>query len=142
MLPLADRVRAKAGPTRWDVRTNTLTIRRRTWSGLPGAVDSVPTDVDLTLSPRPKIRELSLREVSSSGGRFEAGDIRVGPITPAYTVPAAGGYTPEQLKPTTTLASIEALYIVTGPNAGTYSLVDLDTSRATQYMMTVRRKRP
>ncbi len=142
MLPLADRVRAKAGPTRWDVRTNALTIRRRTWSGLPGAVGSVPTDVDLAVTPRPKIRELSLREVSGSGGRFEAGDLRVGPFTPAYAVPTTGGYTPEQLKPTTTSPNVEALYIVTGPNAGTYSLVDLDTSRPTQYTMTVRRKRP
>ncbi len=80
-------------------RRYTVTIRTRTWSG-PRRQEGTATNVDLVLAPSPKVAELALREVLGSGGRFEAGDLRITRITPQWTDgTGTHGYTPAQLNP-------------------------------------------
>jgi hypothetical protein len=111
-----------------------LTIRTRTWSGLRRDVGTA-TDVDLVLPPRYEVREVNGREIMSSGGEYTKGDVRVGPITPKN---ATSGYTPDELKPVGA-KGIEIIYIITGPLAGDYRLLDLSVDDPFGYVLTLRR---
>jgi len=113
LLPVIDELRALAGPTGFDVRTSQLTIRTRTWAGGRRGLGPI-SDSDLTLEKRYKIRELSLREVSGSGGAFEMGDVKVGPITPTD---------------------------VSGDLAGEYARIDFDQTKPFSWYMTLRKRR-
>ncbi len=118
-------------------RTNNLTISTKTWaSGRPGVGSA--TYSSITITPPPKIREVSAREIASSGGRYQEGDLRVTKITPAFS---GGGYTPAQIRPTTVTSGVEVLYVVAGPSAGDYRLVDSDFSKNFGYELTIRRQR-
>src|SRR5262249_16688586 len=56
LLPVVDTIRGLAGPTALDIRTYTVIVRTRTWSG--GVIQKgVPTDTDLTITPPPKVIE-------------------------------------------------------------------------------------
>ncbi len=118
------------------LRTNSLTIRTRTYSGEPGVWPY--SDLDLVITPRPKMRWLTGAEVAASGGRYAEGDMKVTKITPAY---AGGGYTPEQLRPAPTEDNVEILYVVTGPEAGEYRLVDDSFDRNFGYELVIRLQR-
>ena len=120
-------------------RTNSLTVVLRTWpSGQPGV--GAPTDAPTEITPKPKIRQISLREVSSSGGQYEAGDLLVTKITPYDATTYPSGYTPEVLVPpiAATDRGIERLYVVEGPLAGTYRLVEFRRDRALGYSLVLR----
>lgn len=138
---LADELRAMPGEVGIDIRPNSISVVVRTWSS--GKIGSgTPTDsTPLVLTPVPKVREVSTREVASSGGRFEMGDLRVGPITPSYTGPPAGGYTTAQVAPEVApdLDGVEVLYLVTGPDAGEYRRISINTDFALHYTLTLRR---
>jgi hypothetical protein len=100
LLPVADTIRALAGPTALDIRVYTITVRTRVWSG--GEVGlGAPADSDLSIVPLPKVRP-----VASSR------DLLVGPMTPTY---GTGGYTPAQLNPSD-VAGTEFYYVVLGPD--------------------------
>lgn len=154
MLALADDIRSIASPTQLSgadgmgVRTNEVRSLVRTWvSGQiknpwPATAGTHYIDDPSTLlTPRPKVQRISSSLVASSGGRYELTDLLVGPITPAYDGPPAGGYTPEQLDPAIPAGnkSKEKLWIITGPNAGTYRLVDLRRDRPFRYEAVLRR---
>ena len=64
--------------------------------------------------------------MASSGGRYEAGDVRVGPITPAYIRAdgTTGGVSEAQLKPDGDDGT-EVLYELVGTHAGEYALLGL-----------------
>ena len=80
------------------LRRYSVTIRVRTWSA--GRIGGgTATNADLVLSPAPRVRVLSSREIAASGGTYEEGDYRIDKITPAYSAPTTGGYTPAKLKP-------------------------------------------
>jgi hypothetical protein len=136
LLHVVDEVRALRGPSPGlDIQTVALTIVRRTWSGGRRGAGTA-TDVILTALPmRYKIRGLSEKQIASSGGRLEAGDVKVGPITPSYP---GGGVTPDQLKPSGTTGG-EVIHILTGASAGEYTVVDIDTMKAFSYFLTLRR---
>ncbi len=113
------------GPGNFDVYTASVTIRRRAWTGGDYGAEvrtGTSSDTDLTISPRPKVRDLG------------NGMVEVGPITPAN---ALGGYTVAQLNPLLAAAQgVEVYYLVVGPNGtNTYTLVDIDHSRAFRYML-------
>jgi len=137
LLPVIDELRALAGPTGFDVRTSQLTIRTRTWAGGRRGLGPI-SDSDLTLEKRYKIRELSLREVSGSGGAFEMGDVKVGPITP--TDVSGGGYTATQLAPDGQQGT-EIIYVITGDLAGEYARIDFDQTKPFSWYMTLRKRR-
>ena len=123
LLPTLDSLRALTGPATFDVRTSTVTIRTRTWTGTTvrdATRAGSYSDSTLELTPRPKVQQVG------------NGSLLVGPITPAH---ASGGYTPEQLNPTPT-DSTEVTVIVDGPNGShEYVIVGIDTSKPFRYML-------
>jgi len=137
LLKVADAGRALAGPGGLDQRTNQVTVRTRTWSGDFVGLGT-PTDSDLILPAIYPVKQVSTREVSSSGGLYEMGDIIVNHITPSDG--ESVGFTPMQLKPSVTSSSVEIIYIVTGSHAGEYSLQELRTYRPYSYTMVLRRR--
>lgn len=147
LLPVLDKA-GRAKMQAFGLRPNGLTIRTRTWfvdgvTWAPGGIrapGAIFVDSDLVLSPTPRIREVSSREVASSGGLYQDGDLRVTKITPQYTGAGGGGYTPLQLRPVGA-ENVEILYVVTGPSAGEHELVDSDFSRNWGYELTIRRLR-
>lgn len=132
MLPVFDRLRALTGPSRFDIRLTSLTIVTRTWtSGTVGVAPDDPntlayTDSRLELPPVYRARQVTTREIASSGGRYEAGDVKVGPITPPYVAAdgTPGGVSEAQLKPDGG-DSVEIIYALAGAHAGEYSLLAL-----------------
>lgn len=120
------------------LRTNALTIEVRTWPGPPGARGtSATTTATRAITPPPRVRTLSTHDVASSGGRYEDGDLRADKITPKW---ASGGYEPAELRPTVT-KNQEVVYVITGPNAGDYHLIDLGTDRNFGYSLVLRKQR-
>jgi hypothetical protein len=132
MLPVFDRLRALTGPSRFDIRPTSLTIVTRKWtSGTVGVEPGDPnapayTDGRLELPAVYNLRQVTTREIASSGGRYETGDVKVGPITPAYMAAngAAGGVSEAQLKPDGG-DGVEIIYELVGAHAGEYSLLGL-----------------
>lgn len=118
-----NRVRTFLGPTGLDIRTTTVVQRVRTWTGGDDGSEvglGTPTDSDTTISPRPKVRELSDTE------------IEVGPITPSHST---GGYTVAQLNPTL-VAGQQCYWIIGGPAGDkTFQLTEIDTTKPLRYML-------
>ncbi|HEY1697981.1 MAG TPA: hypothetical protein VGG39_37735 [Polyangiaceae bacterium] len=136
MLPVFDRLRGLTGPSRFDIRPTSLGVVTRRWTS--GAVGVEPddgtqpayADTRLDLPAVYKVRQVSTREIASSGGRYETGDVKVGPITPSYTNAdgSLGGVSEAQLKPAVADAATEILYELVGAHAGDYSLLGLITT--------------
>ncbi|HEX7464105.1 MAG TPA: hypothetical protein VF382_04315 [Actinomycetota bacterium] len=131
---LADRLRPLGAP----FCTSTVRVRIRTWSGdRPGL--GTATSSDLVLPSYLAVRQISGKEIASSGGRLRAGAVRIGPITPSYTAfGRSGGLTVAELRPTVT-ADQEVAYILTGEVAGEFALADLDTSDPLSWYATLNR---
>lgn len=120
LLPTLLKLRKLPGPDGFDVYTSAVVLRTRTWSG--GEVKlGTATDVDVELSPRPKVKEQGF------------GELEVGPVNPRSS---AGGYTPQELNPSEA-SGVESYYVVTGPDdeARPYKLVAIDTSKAFKYTL-------
>lgn len=137
-LKIANKLRALPSKPALDIYTTSVTIRTRTNAGGRIGVDAVKTDVDVVIRPRPKVREVNQREIAGSGGLYQAGDVKVGPITPAHS---GGGYTAAQLAPVTSTNGVEIIYVLSGGVTGEYKRVDLTTDRAFSYWLLLRRKR-
>jgi hypothetical protein len=133
MLPVFDRLRALTGPSRFDIRPTSLSVVTRRWtSGAVGVEPDDPAstayaDTRLDLPAVYKVRQVSTREIASSGGRYEVGDVKVGPITPAYTNAdgSPGGVSEAQLKPAPIDGATEIVYQLVGAHAGEYALLGL-----------------
>jgi hypothetical protein len=142
LLRVADRVRALAGASRLDQRPHQLSIITREWSG--GYKDAgQPTDSVLALPPQFVVRQMSTREIASSGGRYELGDVAVDHITPEYVDPRDGqakGFNPNVLDPVVTRNGVEIVYRLSGPHAGDYQLVGLESWRPYSYRVVLRRR--
>lgn len=124
-------------------RTNAVSRVVRSWkNGLnpakPGATGSTPTDsTPLVLFPVPRVRAMSEEDAASSAGKYQSGDLRVDRLSSKH---ATGGYDPEDLRPVVGQYE-EVVYLVTGPNAGEFELVDLETTHNFEYVLTLRRRR-
>lgn len=100
LIPILDDIRRDVIDTAVGLRLDDVTVRRRAWSGQrPG--QGVPTDTDLELDPRPKVRDPSPRARYAEPGRFEEGDQVVDKISLTYTQAQLDGGT---------LAANEELY--------------------------------
>lgn len=146
MLRTADVVRALTAPAIWDYRTVKLTVKRRVWPGGEAGADGGHVDTTITDFPQAlRITSLSEREIAGSGGRYETGDVKVGPITPSYTAVAgySGGFTPSDLDqaPGVAATGTEIIYVLTGTMAGEYRLLSVDTTGAVTYHLVLRRLR-
>lgn len=137
LLAVADAARALSGPSVLDIRTNQLTIRNRTWDG-PYIREGAYTDSDLVLPAQYPIRRVSSEEIDASGGSYFTADLIVNHITPYDGVSV--GYTPQQLDPKITDEHVETLYIITGPQSGTYTLVDSRFEHPFSYQLVIRRQ--
>jgi hypothetical protein len=141
ILSAVDQIRGIAGPQGLGGRPSSLTIRRRVWSGgLRGL--GTPSDTDLALPQIYDVQHLRTTEVPSSGGRYEKGDVIVGPITPSFPATAltpAGGFTEAQLNPVGG-DGIEIIYILVGQHAGEYQLVELRSLEPESFYVVVRRR--
>lgn len=142
-MTLRDRLNATAErvrgiPVALGERPTSVTIRTRTWGGGAKGADGARTDVDVTLTPAPRVREVNQRDIASSAGRYTIGDVKVGPITPTYPT---GGYTQAQLAPVATARGTEVFYVLAGNLEGEYSRVDLTTDRSHSWFLVLRRRR-
>jgi hypothetical protein len=137
-LKLAGKLRALPSSPGVDIYMTSVTIRTRTWAGGRVNAEGGYSDSNILITPRPKVREVAQREITGAGGRYEAGDVKVGPITPTYS---GGGYTIAQLAPTASSNGVEILYVLAGAIAGDYKRIDLQTDRALSYFLILRRKR-
>jgi hypothetical protein len=148
VLPVFERLRALAGPDRFDLRTARLSIVTRTWTGGYREADA-PTpatpryvDAALDLPPIYEVVQISTREIASSGGLYEMGDIKVGPITPRFTRAdgTTGGFSESDLKPVVTANGAEIIYMLIGAHAGEYQLVELRSLKPFGYDLVLRRR--
>ena len=137
LLPVVETLRALTGPGVLDIRTVQLTIRTRVWSG--GFIgEGVAVDSDLVLPKNYRVENLTSKEIASSGGRFEDGAVKVGPITPDF---GTGGYTPAMLRPEPTTDDTEVIYMLSGQISGNYALAQLQTHKPFSYFVILNRRR-
>jgi len=136
-----DELRELTGPSEFDITTSQLTIRTRTWVGGRRGAAGGYSDSDLILAQKYRIREVSLREINASGGKYKAGMI-VARIVPRGD--GGAGYTIDQLAPEPASDGTELIYVITGALAGEYSRVDIKTDRAFRYelVLVARRTTP
>ena len=136
LLPVVNDARAlvdELGLRLFDVR-----VEVRAWSGPRVGSGVLTTLSTLSLDPRPRVRDVSAREVASSGGTLRSGDRRITGITPAHT---GGGYTPEQLRPAIT-GPQERVYVLTGADGTSeWELVDASFDRPFGHELVLRRRR-
>lgn len=119
MIRVGDAVyKAVLGPKGLDLTPYFVTVRTRTWAsgriGKPDHTSASYTDSDLCLPPHFPIRQISNREISESGGRFERGDVIVEDISPAAG--CGVGYTARQLKPLVPNDGVQILYVIATVN--------------------------
>ena len=136
LLPVVDQVRGIPGAL--GIRGTSVRVLRRTWSGGRRGSGTASDATVADLAAKYKVRLVTMREIASSGGKFEAGDVRVGPITPSDG--GSVGYTPEELAPTGGSGD-EIVHQLTGELAGEYRLVATDFAAALHYTLTLRRTR-
>lgn len=146
MLRTADAVRSLTAPSVWDYRTVKVTIKKRQWSGGEAGAGTLTDTVLTDLPQQYRVSVVSTREIAGSGGRYETGDVKVGPITPSYSNVGgySGGWTPAQLDPAPTLPATtgtQIVYVLTGSMTGEYRLLSLDTVNAVSYRMVLRKLR-
>jgi hypothetical protein len=131
-----------------DLREDSVTVRVRTWtSGVlrkPPVSGAAYTDANLALPLWTNVAQVSTNRIAQSGGIYEVGDLRVGPITPSYPSPlpgvAAGGLTPQQIAPKVTTPGVEVFYVVTGAHGGEYTLIRAETAHPLHYFLNIRRR--
>lgn len=139
LLGVLDTLRGITGPSGLDLRTSQLTIRTRTYTGGRRTSTAVTTDSDVALPQIYKVRQVTTGEIANSGGRYEDGDIMVGPITPSNG--AGVGYTEAQLAPKPSGDGVDVLYLLSGAHAGTYDRVELRSTEPFSYYLVLRRTR-
>lgn len=84
LIDLVDDVRDEVIDGEVGLRLDSVVIRKRTWDGAePG--DGTPTDVDMELTPKPKVSRPPPKLIASSGGVYVEGDLWVRRISATYT---------------------------------------------------------
>jgi len=112
------------------------------WSGgrVGEGTEQVISELPLT---RYEVKQVAGRLIQAAPGVFEYGDLRVGPITPKF---AGGGFSRDELDPARNFGVGEdrqkaVVYRLSGDVDGDHTLVDIDTTDATGWFMTIRRTR-
>ena len=141
LLPVFDSVRALMADL--DFRRYDIVRRVTTWSG-ERIGDGSPTETDLPLTldasgRRIKVKRLTSHEVVSSGGKYAAGDFRIGPLTPTFD---GGGVDPSLFNPAVGTAPQEVSFQLTGPgmeDGAWFKLIDTETEKNFGYYFVLRR---
>lgn len=133
---------ANLGLRRFDV-----VMRVVVWSGqTAGDGTRTVTDTPLTVQgKRVEVRRVSQKDIVASGGKFQDGDMEIGPFTPSFTGAigpiASGGLEPVAFDPTADTSTREVLYKITGPGmeAGAwFKKIEQRNDSAFAYCFTVR----
>jgi hypothetical protein len=95
-------------PYRVYVRTRAAT------GGRVGLGSTVATTTEITVdgTKRPKVRQLSAKEVVAAGGALSDQIFEIGPLTPEFS---GGGTDPATLNPAIAAEPTEVAYILVGP---------------------------
>ena len=137
--PALDALRAIGGVL--GLRVFQVIVRKRVWTGTPvgyrppaPGVDgmTVLSQTDTVLQNQGadgnfypvRVRQLSRKEVFSSGGAYAARDLKVGPMTPDYLdsiLSKAGGYDDATVNPMPGANPTELIWIVSSIN-GTFGI--------------------
>lgn len=144
LLRALEQLRALQGPRHFNWVQSQLTIIQRRWNG--GLIGNEGGYFDTTL-PLPQHYEIALvstAQIMGSGGQYETGDIRIGPITPPFVdnfslTPHIGGFSEAQLHPVPKTDDVQIIYSVTGLHAGEYQFVALESVDPTGYVLVLRR---
>ncbi len=120
ILPDVDSIRGIPGEL--GLRRFAVSVLVRTHSGArPGISGGTWTDVTTPLkvaggTQNPKVTQVTSKDVVASGGLYQVGDFRIGPLTTEW----AGGGTPfATLSPATTSTAREVFFVITGPGLPT-----------------------
>lgn len=126
----------------FDLRQYEVVLRTVTWTGRRVG-DGTATSADTVLTmdgagTRMKLRQVTSREIVASGGKYEEGDFKIGPFTPAFP---GGGRAPDFVLPAQSASPTEVRVRVTGPGmAGVWcSIIDTQTTKNFSYTFTLRR---
>jgi hypothetical protein len=132
-----------------DLAPTAVDIVTRRWSGAE-LHQGTSGEETLHLPRWTIVEEISNHEVMQSGGRFEMGDLRVGPIRPKFEgsacMPYPGGFTVEELAPTAKDESTEIFYRVRQEHglgtgwSGYYSLRALIRDDPLEFYLIIRRQ--
>lgn len=144
LLKAVDRIRGIPGTL--DLRQYTVTIRVRTWTGSrPGVDASTSTDADSSFwvdggTHRPRVVQVTQKDIIASGGLYQDQDLKVGPITPPYQ---GGGVDITQFDPNNQSGPAEVLFKVEGlgmaPGGSWYRKVSQDVTKPFAYTFVLRR---
>ena len=121
-LAALDRIRGITG--RLGLHVFTVTERTITDTaerpGLAGGT-VVRTDVVITVGngQPPKVEQVNTQDVFRSGGKYQSGDYRIGPLTPSY---GTGGLIESNADPVPSTASLTVMYNIAGPGMPTGGL--------------------
>jgi hypothetical protein len=139
MLPTLDKLRTGI-PTGFGIRLVSLTVRVKTWSGTRVG-SGTPTVTDTLIAGsggRYKVRELTVKDVVASGGKYQEGQLRVGPITPPYP---GGPFTAAQLIPPKPSGQAQEVYYGIAAETGETqwcSMAGADTLNALHWYVTLK----
>jgi len=125
VLPALEMCRTIEG--RLGMRVYTVKLRRRFTSGERPGVGGYTDLPDVLIQNVGSdgftcpvhVKQLSRQDVLSSGGRYQAGDWRVGPMTPQFAEQLfnyAAGYTDATLDPAPTGSTVEVFWVINGPS--------------------------
>lgn len=139
----ADLDEIRAIPDELGLRPFDVIVRVVTWSGADasgrsgvgiGTSSYVDTPFLVGGGHRPKVRQVSMRDIIASGGLYHDQDMKVGPVTPAYPGNASqegGGVAYATIEPPVTGAPTQIYYRVSGnglPGLGVWYDKKFDTT--------------
>lgn len=116
-LPILDLYRGALDSV-WGLRRFNVYVRVNTWTpgALPGSQGATKDPVETPLlcygNGRPKVEQVSQATIIASGGLYEDRDLRIGPLTPAYSI--ASGIDPAVFDPVGA-SNVEILFRLYGP---------------------------
>lgn len=145
VLPILDVWRGRLD-TQFGLRRYDVVLYTREWpaGSIPGTHGVTPREsaVALTVGEggRPRVEQLSAREIAASGGLYEDRDIRIGPFTPPYV---GGGADPEWFAPPVSGDRREYYILISNADTGElnqkYQVLRVDRSRPLRWMMVARK---
>jgi len=133
-LPVLDLYRGGLN-TLWDLRRYDVAVVVNTWSGPlvgQGTKTQVVTPLLVAGGARPRVEQVSQRDVIASGGLLQDLDFRVGPLTPVSPGFPSIGIDPTKFDPAAVGPNVEVLFKLTGPGmtgGALFKKVGQDVSR-------------
>jgi len=103
------------------LRLYTVSIKVKTWTGTrPGVDTSTATDADSTFwvdagKHKPRVVQVTQRDIIMSGGAYQDQDLKVGPITPPYRGGTADHSAITVFDPLPNGSPVEIFFLVQGP---------------------------